>query len=97
MIKKNTKHKLPKAILFTVAFSSVLISCASSLKEQTSEEKQHNMVEYFTDSAFGNAINATQNHGEYKDGVTYVTFQGRMEDPYVAAYNHVNKIWQGPF
>lgn len=97
MIINNTQCKLAKITLLAIAFSSLLTSCASSVESDTSQEKQQSMVEYFTDSAFGNAINDTQYHGEYKDGVTYVTFQGRMEDLYVAAYNHVNKTWQGPF
>ena len=45
--------------------------------------------------AFGNPV--TGNAGEYYKGVTYVSYQGPLEDPYVAAYNHKTKTWVGPF
>ena len=35
--------------------------------------------------------------GEHINGVTYVSYQGPNEDPYVAAYNHANRLWSGPF
>ncbi len=52
-------------------------------------------VDYFASNALGNPV--TGNAGEYYKGVTYVSYQGPLEDPYVAAYNHKTKTWVGPF
>lgn len=52
-------------------------------------------VDNFASNALGNPV--TGNAGEYYKGVTYVTYQGPLEDPYVAAYNHKTKTWTGPF
>ena len=55
-------------------------------------------VDYFADNALGNALAVVQHPaGVHLDGVTYVTYQGPLEDPYVAAYNHDTDTWQGPF
>jgi hypothetical protein len=35
--------------------------------------------------------------GVYHNGITYVCYQGPLEDPYVATYNHKTKEWKGPF
>jgi hypothetical protein len=35
--------------------------------------------------------------GEYYEGVTYVAYQGPLEDPYVASYDHAAGEWSGPF
>ncbi|WP_168796636.1 BNR-4 repeat-containing protein [Cognatitamlana onchidii] len=56
-------------------------------------EPEH--VDYFANNAFGNPI--VGNAGEYYKGVTYITYQGEKEDPFVAAYNHAEKKWIGPF
>ena len=71
------------SILFILA--CMIFSCS-----QTEQE-----VEYFANNAFGNPI--TGNAGEYYQGVTYVAFQGEKEDPYVAAYDHEEGKWLGPF
>ena len=52
-------------------------------------------VDYLTNNGFGNAI--TGNSGEHYKGVTYVAYQGPLEDPYVAAYNHETGEWNGPY
>ncbi|WP_052444588.1 BNR-4 repeat-containing protein [Flammeovirga sp. OC4] len=52
-------------------------------------------VDYFSNNALGNPI--VGHAGEYYKGVTYVTYQGEKEDPYVAAYNHKTKKWTGPY
>ncbi len=55
-------------------------------------------VDYFADNGFGNAVAIIQHPaGQYHNGVTYVTYQGPLEDPYIAAYNHETKTWSGPF
>lgn len=52
-------------------------------------------VGYFANNGFGNSI--TGKAGEYYKGVTYVAYQGPLEDPYVAAFNHETGKWAGPY
>lgn len=57
-----------------------------------------NKVDYFADNALGNSVALIQHPaGVFANGVTYVSYQGPKEDPYVAAYNHQSKTWQGPY
>ena len=54
-------------------------------------------VDYFADNGFGNAVAVVQHPaGVYHNGITYVCYQGPLEDPYVASYNHTTKEWKGP-
>ena len=52
-------------------------------------------VDYFADNGLGNPI--TGKSGEYYKGITFVAYQGPLEDPYVASYHHKTKKWVGPF
>ncbi|MFY0606502.1 MAG: BNR-4 repeat-containing protein [Cyclobacteriaceae bacterium] len=52
-------------------------------------------VDYFSTFAYGNPI--VGKAGEHYKGVTYIAFQGDLEDPYVAAYDHENDKWIGPY
>lgn len=55
-------------------------------------------TDYFADNGLGNAVAVVQHPaGEYRDGITYVAYQGPMEDPYVAAYNHETGEWSGSY
>ena len=55
------------------------------------------MNDYFTDDALGNPIGTLQHpSGEYYKGVTYLAYQGPLEDPYVCAYDHTTGKWTGP-
>lgn len=55
-------------------------------------------VDYFADDALGNALAVVQHPaGIHLDGITYVSYQGPLEDPYVASYNHNSGEWLGPF
>lgn len=55
-------------------------------------------VDYFADNGTGNSLAIVQHPaGEYHNGITYVSYQGPFEDPYVAAYNHETAQWLGPF
>lgn len=55
-------------------------------------------TDYFADNGLGNAVAVIQHPaGEYRDGVTYVSYQGPLEDPYVASYDHQTGTWKGPF
>ena len=55
-------------------------------------------VDYFTNNGFSNTVSTMQHpSGEYYEGVTYVAYQGPLEDPYVAAYQHESESWSGPY
>ena len=62
------------------------------------EQKTTETLDYFADNGYGEGVAVVQHPaGEHRDGVTYVAYQGPKEDPYVAAYNHAEKTWYGPF
>ncbi len=79
-----------KTFVMLILFNTILVT--GQTKQDTT------IVDYFTDNGFSNAV-ATIQHpvGEYYKGVTYVTYQGPLEDPYVAAYSHTSNTWLGPF
>ena len=52
------------------------------------------MVDYFTDNGFGNAVGPPA--GVYHEGITYVAYQGPNEDAWVASYSHETGEWVGP-
>ncbi len=53
-------------------------------------------VDYFTDNGYGSPVKTMQHpSGEYYKGVTYVAYQGPLEDPYVASYHHETRKWTG--
>ena len=53
---------------------------------------------YFAENGFGEGVAVVQHPaGEHVNGITYVSYQGSNEDPYVAAYNHETQQWSGPF
>ena len=55
-------------------------------------------TDHFADNGLGNAVAVVQHPaGEHHDGITYVSYQGPLEDPYVAAYNHETGEWTGPY
>jgi len=56
------------------------------------------MVDHFAENGFGNAVAIVQHPaGQYHEGITYVSYQGPLEDPYIAAYNHETEEWTGPY
>ncbi|MBK1879366.1 BNR-4 repeat-containing protein [Pelagicoccus mobilis] len=56
------------------------------------------MVDHFADNAWGNPLAVVQHPaGEHHNGITYVSYQGPKEDPYVASYNHETGEWKGPY
>lgn len=90
------KIALPLASLAAVA--AVLGGCAATADGPTLVAEQAEMTDYFADNGLGNAVAVIQHPaGEHKDGITYVSYQGPLEDPYVAAFNHVTGTWTGPF
>jgi hypothetical protein len=55
-------------------------------------------VDYFTNNAYSNTVGTMQHpSGEYFEGVTYIAYQGPLEDPWVVAYDHEADEWSGPF
>jgi hypothetical protein len=85
------------------AFSSVaivmtlclVIGCANLPQIHKNTNLQR---DYFAENGFGEGVAVVQHPaGEYKNGVTYVAYQGPKEDPYVAAYNHATGEWKGPY
>jgi len=79
-------------------FCFCLLSCATKIKEQKSANPDNEWVDYFAENGFGNPVAVIQHPaGVYHNGITYVCYQGPLEDPYVASYNHETKEWNGPF
>ena len=77
--------------LKTACLSVLLASSLATAETET-------QVDYFTDNAFSNTISTMQHPaGEHCKGVTYLAYQGPLEDPYVAAYDHTTGEWSGPF
>lgn len=87
-----------KAFLLSccVPLSCLIIGCSTS--STTSESSAVKKVDHFAENGFGNAVAVIQHPaGQYHDGITYVSYQGPLEDPYIAAYNHETDTWTGPF
>lgn len=84
------------------AVLSVSIACMAlaGCEDRRADTSSHSSdkVDYFADNAWGNALAIVQHPaGEHVNGVTYVSYQGPLEDPYVASYDHEKGEWSGPF
>ncbi|MGB5419250.1 BNR-4 repeat-containing protein [Algibacter sp.] len=89
---------IKKIVILSICFCFLLMACNGSKKVTSEMEDKDEMVDYFADNGFGNAVAIVQHpSGVYHKGVTYVAYQGPLEDPYVASYNHKTKEWKGPF
>ena len=78
--------------LLFVSALMVLSACADVSYHHTET------TPYFAENGFGEGVAVVQHPaGEHINGVTYVSYQGSNEDPYVAAYNHEAQEWSGPF
>ncbi|MDU0352629.1 hypothetical protein RS130_00695 [Paraglaciecola aquimarina] len=79
-----------------VSISIFAMGCSNSVLNN--ELPLGEKVDYFAiDDALGNALAVVQHPaGVHVNGITYVAYQGPLEDPYVAAYNHMTDEWQGP-
>ncbi|SEQ79046.1 BNR repeat-containing family member [Hyunsoonleella jejuensis] len=87
-----------KCLVINFMICFCLLGCANKAKEQKTIDAGSEMVDYFADNGFGNAVAIVQHpSGVYHKGITYVAYQGTLEDPYVASYNHTTKEWKGPF
>ncbi|GAL72681.1 BNR-4 repeat-containing protein [Jejuia pallidilutea] len=87
-----------KQCIIKIFLCLILFGCKSIKKDLQSNEAGEQMVDYFANNGFGNAVAVVQHPaGIYHNGITYVCYQGPLEDPYVASYNHNTKEWKGPF
>lgn len=86
-----------KPLLVSVFLSCFLVGCTNGVSE-TVKHPPKQTLDYFADNGFGEGVAVVQHPaGEYRNGITYVAYQGAKEDPYVAAYDHNKKQWLGPF
>jgi len=96
---KTTQKNAPcniRHLTLIAGLGIALLACSQSSAQVTTETVDK--VDYFTDNGFSNTISTMQHPaGEYYKGVTYIAYQGPLEDPYVAAYNHAANEWSGPF
>ncbi|AWB65610.1 hypothetical protein C2869_03785 [Saccharobesus litoralis] len=91
-MKKRLKTFLPGAVIAT----SLLLTACNTTPVANSNKTE--TVDYFANDGLGNALAIVQHPaGVHVDGITYVSYQGPLEDPYVASYNHKTKQWSGPF
>ena len=78
--------------LLFIGTLTILTACA------TGTSSHPETTPYFAENGFGEGVAVVQHPaGEHVNGVTYVSYQGAHEDPYVAAYNHQTQEWSGPF
>ena len=94
-------HTRPVMLALSLACMGGLAACAtadtSAAAAAQASAPVTQMVDYFADNGLGNAVAVVQHPaGEHVNGVTYVSYQGPLEDPYVAAYNHNSGEWAGP-
>jgi len=89
---------MPTKLILSLFLSSTLIACNEKKNQGRADSVQTSEVAYFADNGFGNAVAVVQHPaGVHHKGITYVCYQGPLEDPYVASYNHKTKEWKGPF
>jgi hypothetical protein len=87
-----------KIIGITLCFFTFLCAQAQvTLLTDSNNPKEAEMVDYFTDNGLGNSVVTKAESGEHFNGVTYLAYQGSLEDAYVAAYNHKTQKWDGPY
>ena len=87
-----------KHVIKTLLICFCFMGCASKTKDAKATSEEKILVDYFADNGFGNSVAIVQHpSGVYHKGITYVCYQGPLEDPYVASYNHETKEWKGPF
>lgn len=85
-----------KILIWVSVVCVLLLGCKTTATSSKATEKE--TVDYFADNGFGNAVAVVQHPaGIYHKGVTYVCYQGPLEDPYVASYHHETGEWKGPF
>jgi len=89
---------MTKKIWLTGLLASCMIAGCSTAAINSADKANGKKVDHFAENGFGNAVSIVQHPaGIFKDGITYVTYQGPLEDPYIAAYNHETNEWTGPY
>lgn len=89
---------IKKQCTLIICLCFLLLNCNSKKTVSTKKIETNTTVDYFADNGFGNAVAIVQHpSGVYHKGVTYIAYQGALEDPYVASYNHETKEWKGPY
>lgn len=84
--------------IFYLCFFLMLVGCNPGKKTAPNEENGESRIDHFATNGFGNTVAIVQHPaGIYHQGITYVCYQGPLEDPYVASYNHETSEWKGPF
>nr|WP_298894756.1 BNR-4 repeat-containing protein [uncultured Altererythrobacter sp.] len=92
-MKHSTLHSA-----VVISLSLVVAACSPAYLETAFSEAAAEYTDHFADNGLGNAVAVVQHPaGEHHDGITYVSYQGPLEDPYVATYNHDTGEWFGPF
>ena len=83
----------------TLSLAIFLTGCNSTSPTSTNNVASiENPVTYFADNGLMTPLAVVQHPaGIHKNGITYVSYQGPLEDPYVAAYNHNTAQWTGPY
>ncbi|TXF90241.1 hypothetical protein FUA23_06900 [Neolewinella aurantiaca] len=85
-------------VIINLSLCFFLLACTVKEKPQVEKSNDEPLADFFADNGFGNAVAVVQHPaGVYHKGITYVCYQGPLEDPYVASYNHKTKEWKGPF
>ncbi|MGR5144671.1 BNR-4 repeat-containing protein [Photobacterium sp. DNB23_23_1] len=91
----SPRRSVLKALVPAVSFALLAGSFTANATQDTNDKQV--MVDYFADNGFGNPLAVVQAPaGIYENGVTYLTYQGTLEDPYVVSYNHETNEWKGP-
>ncbi len=84
--------------IIRICLCFILIGCNYKNKVIHNVDVKNQKVDYFANNGFGNAVAIVQHPaGVYHKDITYVAYQGPLEDPYVVSYNHTTKEWKGPF
>lgn len=87
-----------KYLILNFIVYSFLLGCENNSNKNITIVEDRGMVDYFANNGFGNAVAIVQHpSGVYHKGITYVAYQGPLEDPYVVSYDHQTKEWKGPF
>lgn len=99
---ENSSYLKRKASLYCGAILAMVFATSACVEHKVESAEPvvapTELVDYFADNGTGNPLAVVQHPaGEYHEGITYVSYQGPFEDPYVASYNHETQEWQGPF
>ncbi|MFP4499683.1 MAG: BNR-4 repeat-containing protein [Candidatus Hydrogenedentota bacterium] len=89
--------RIPTREPAALAVSRAWVALAALAVLSVSSASAANMVYFFADNGFGNPVSTLQHPcAEHHNGVTYIAYQGPLEDAYICAYNHQSGEWQGP-